>query len=210
MQILIDSEEFLLQKQFEDLPSLLSELRTHCSDRDQVITEIRADDQSLNLDHEVDWPPLEEIGCLQLTTQPYLEVAASVFIGCADHLPPLIEGIRESARKMRLGHQAEAMNLLIQEIDLLSEILAGTESALSASGLSWNSVSVTLPDKTDPVPGDQISSRFNLLLEEVVKSLESNDMVDLVDILEYDIAPVLESFMILLRSLAGKCNEQTT
>lgn len=207
MQILINSEEFLLQKQFENFPSLLNELRTHCSDRDQVITEIQLDEHVFDIDHEGEWPPIQEIKCIQLVTQPYLEVAAAVFLGCAEHIPSMIDGVRESAQHLRQGHQAEAMELLIQVTDLLSEILAGTESALSASGLTWESVSIVLPDKEEPVPGDQTSSRFNLLLEEVLQSLETNDLVDLVDILEYDIPPILEAFVKLLEALGEKCHD---
>ncbi len=205
MKILIDGEEVQFEERPTTFTELLSQIARICSEKQRVIIQMHADSRRVYAGIELPTGlSFENLSLLEVTTGPTREVAAGVLRGCAEHLALLAEGFAETVKLLRSGATQDGMSHMVEAINLWLELASGTESAMQVVGLNWSSVQVHLANVPEEaiVSADLVVGRLNEILEEVHKTIEDQDTLELVDILEYDFPPLLKEYQEALFQLA--------
>jgi hypothetical protein len=209
MKILVDQEEIDLFPLPQTFKEIQERIIHHCAEKKRIALKLLVDGHLVEF--KGDLPQgitLENLELLEVTTGSTRDVATNVLRGCAEHIPRLEEGLTEAATVIRRGQQQEGMNILASSIDLWLELVSGTENAMRVSGLEWNAVRVGLPGvPEESVLGSLVVSQLDALLEEIQRVIEDQNQVELIDILEYDLPPVLKAYqeaLFALADLAGR------
>jgi hypothetical protein len=205
VKILIDGEEVKLEVQPKSFPELLSQVSNVCNERRRVITLMHADTRRVYSGNQLpNGLPFENLTLLEVTTGPSREVATGVLRGCGEHLAQLSDAFADTSSMLRGGATQEGMSRLVEAINLWLELAGGTESAMHVVGLEWGSVQVHDVNAAEGVmvSAERIVGRLNEILEEVQKAIEDQDTLELVDILEYDLPPILKGYQEALFKMA--------
>lgn len=205
MKILIDGEEVKFTEHPTTFTELLAQISRMCNERKRIVIQMHADSRRVYGGIELpNGLSFENLSLLEVTTGPTREVAAGVLRGCGEHLALLAEGFAETVKHLRAGAVQDGMTRLVDAINLWLELASGTESAMRVVGLDWSSIQVHLANVTEEatVSADLVVGRLNELLEEVNKTIEEQDTLELVDILEYDFPPLLKEYQEALFQLA--------
>lgn len=210
MKILIDGEEVKFDEQATSFTELLAQVSRVCRDRQRVITQMEADNRRIFGGAELpSGLPFEKLTVLEVTTGPTREVATGVLRGCAEHMARLSEGFALTATKLREGATQEGLNHLVDAITLWLELASGTDSAMQIVGLDWASIGIhpANGEEGETLSAEVIVAELNALLEEVQRTIEDQDYLELVDILEYDLPPMLKGYqeaLFLMVDIASK------
>ncbi len=205
MKIIIDGEEVKFEEQPKSFPELLSQVSRLCSERRRVITLMHADNRRVYGGNELPKGlPFENLALLEITTGPSREVAAGVLRSCAEHLAQLSEAFAKTSTMLREGASQDGMSRLVEAVNLWLELASGTESAMRVVGLEWNSVEVFggIDATGGNISAERIVGHLNEILEEIQRTIEDQDTLELVDILEYDLPPLLKGYQEALFKLA--------
>lgn len=196
MRLLIDGHEVEEVPEGVDFPTIFTQIVRQCGKQQRVVV-------SANIDGEdrtgIDPKDLEGIDVasvemVKVTTAPLQEVSLNVLKECADSVPRLVEGFSDVARRLQAGNQAEGMGKADEAFAFWIEITGGVQSALTGLGLSFDSVSFPSQDSDQALSAPQVLDRINDLLEETQRAFEDQDNLEIGDIFEYDLPPLLRYF----------------
>ena len=205
MKILIDGEEIHFEEQPTTFTELLSQVSRVCSERHRVITLMHADNRRVFGGTELpSGLPFERLDLLEITTGPSREVASGVLKSCGEHLAQLSEAFAETSAILRGGGVQDGMSRLVEAVNLWLELASGTESAMRVVGLEWSAVQVHGGNAAEGemISAERIVGRLNEILEEVQRTIEDQDTLELVDILEYDLPQLLKGYQEALFKMA--------
>ncbi|MBN2050830.1 MAG: hypothetical protein JW760_10330 [Spirochaetales bacterium] len=111
----------------------------------------------------------------------------------SEALKAMLGSLRDVSLLLQTGKDREAMALVLSCIELVSKIIRLYPLILDESGISPDTLTVGESSIKD------FYSDFNATMEELIQAFQVNDSVLIGDLLEYEVAPRLES---LLPSLA--------
>jgi hypothetical protein len=99
------------------------------------------------------------------------------------------------------------MVLVENSIDFWIDLAHGTVSALRVVGLDFDSALGTADNNLESLdfPPSEVVFRINQLLDETQRAFEDSDTVEIGDILEYDLPPLLVAYQSILRNLSTLC-----
>ncbi|GEM_PF-5697823 len=99
------------------------------------------------------------------------------------HLSAFSQNIEQTVSSLQTGHDASAMNDIIEMSDLLNNIVILFESARIMKKLDFTSI------EHNGTSLETFRNDFNTLLKEFSNAVEHKDIVQLCDLLEYEIKP---------------------
>lgn len=205
MRILIDGQPAESAVPTESVHDAVSQIGEKLNQSGRVILSVRVNGNLI---------PLEAVGrtsgsveILEISSASTRDVAIDVLRGCSEHMPRLIDAFTDCAKKIRTGDIRGAMVIIEEAVSTWLELERGTESAMTALGLDWDDVRI----KSGTTIGEAQSAgaivrEIHRLLEETQRVLESADHVELGDLLDYDLPPVLRAYQVALVNLADLGN----
>jgi hypothetical protein len=210
MQILIDGQAVEIVPPEGGFDKIAPEISRYCGERKRVVTGYTVDGSLLpgGAEPEAKGIDAESIQKIEVSTSTIREIAAEVFRGCAEHIPNLIQGFSDAVRQFRKGDQREGMVVTENALSLWLAVQEGAESGMKALGLNWDSVVAPGSKEGDPaLPAGQVLVEINRLLDETHRVMESGDTVELGDIFDYDLPPLLRAYQSALYLFAEKAME---
>ena len=153
---------------------------------ERVIISMTLDGKPLDQKTEKDKAglPLEKLGNLEVLTQNVNSLARNTLATLCDYLPELVEAIEDSVLLLQGSDESEGhrgLEVLIDGIQMASLAWKGIACFIKIEGREPEEV---LPD----MPA------FNVVLQMIARAQESGDIVQICDLLEFELKPVLESW----------------
>lgn len=128
---------------------------------------------------------LDNLECLDINTQSVEELVYNTLSSLVDYLPNLLDSLNDCVICLQGEDEKEGYMILGQLIDGLLMVSS-----------AWKGISMTikLPDHNlDELIPD--ISEFNSILNYIVEAQETDDIVRLCDLLEFELRPALESWL---------------
>ena len=153
----------------------------------RVIVTMRLDGMPLDLKEEQARAAesLETLEYLDINTQGVDELASNTLSTLIDYLPSLIDMADKCVSSLQGEDEIQGHNILGELIDGLLMVSA-----------AWKGIAHTIkiPDhKPDELIPDM--TNFNSTLHNMMEAQESDDIVRLCDLLEFDLSPLMESWL---------------
>ena len=153
---------------------------------ERVIISMTLDGKLLDQQTEKDKAglPLEKLGNLEVLTQNVNSLARNTLATLCDYLPELVEAIEDSVLLLQGSDESEGhrgLEVLIDGIQMASLAWKGIACFINIEGREPEEV---LPD----MPA------FNVVLQMIARAQESGDIVQICDLLEFELKPVLEAW----------------
>jgi len=152
-------------------------------------------------DSELDKIPVSDTHNLNILTNSLKSIIIESLNGVNEYLPQLVNGIEECAVLIQADKRTEAMDLLQQCVTGLgwfTEII-DKSSQLTASTLS--------PSALEDLPVVEKRQAINRALNPIVENLTSGDYLAVSDLLEYELVPVLNDWIVLIPQLAERIDK---
>jgi len=177
-----------------NLEEILSEIMNAHLPVDRTITEVKIDGETYSETAPRDAAGVsrESIGRLDVLTVPLKRVAEVLLQVAPAHLETLKDGALEVADELRIGDEAEANGRYLLFLEALQDffhflgqatgVLATSLAHLEAEGLSAS---------------EKLRSLTSVLTDMVARQ-EDQDWILLADLLEYELAPILEDWKTIL------------
>lgn len=180
-----------------DLAGLVDKIRVHSFAPGELIVSLNADGKHVDvgeMETKGDSTPLSDLGVVEIETiRRPLEKAAELLRGMGDYLGRLYDGAAGVADKFRMGSEEEANSLLAKVLDGLGVFteLVDTVKKLSKTDLA----------QISDEGGESLTSKEDRTLK-TLKELETaqtnKDWVLVADVLEYDLAPLMNEWRRML------------
>jgi hypothetical protein len=206
MRVLVDGREMEEVPGGLDFPAIFTQIVRQCGRQQRVVIAANIDGEDRTGVDPKDLCDIDaaSVELVRVLTAPLKEVSLNVLKECADSVPRLVDGFSEVARQLQAGNQTEGMRRAQESLTFWLDITAGVQSALSGLGLSFDSVSFSSRDTEGALSAKQVLDRVNALLEETQRAFEDQDNLEIGDILEYDLPPLLRYFQEALYILIEK------
>ena len=156
-------------------------------DRHRVITGIVVDGQNYQALDSQELAGLDPgaIGNLEVGTENPRSLSISILYDTARYLPRLSRGFEQVAELVQRREETPAMDLLQECLSTWMELTTGMRGAMITLGLDLEEI--TLGENNLANVYEDILE----LLAEVSEVMEDGDLLDLSDLLEYEVAPRL-------------------
>jgi len=153
----------------------------------RVIISMNLDGQPLDPTEERDRAAdgLETLRSLDINTQRVDELASNTLSTMIDYLPNLMEMTGECATLLQTEDEKGGHTRLGQLIDGLLIVSSAWQGIAQTIKIPGHKPEDLIPDIT----------AFNSILHGMVEAQEADDIVRLCDLLEFDLAPLLESWL---------------
>ncbi len=177
-----------------NLEELLGEIMTAHLAEDRAITEVRVNGATYSEETPGTATSVArgEIGRLDVITAPTTHLAQVLLNTGPDHLETMTEAARKVAEEFRIGDEAEANEQYLLFLQALQDFFAFL-------GCSLEAVSVPLAHlEIDGLSAPSKIRELTRLLTEMVDRQQEQDWILLADLLEYELAPLLEDWRTLL------------
>lgn len=204
MRIVIDGTDTDLSLDTRDLLEIQGALGKHCNAIGRVVTEFKVNGTEIPLLGPSDSPPplAAEIQEIEVVSSPVREVATKVIHACGEHVSSLVQAVTAAAQQLRDGEKKEGMLIVEEALTLWVNLSEGTLSALQVLGLDFDSITTVASDGGDNRTATEVLDQINGLLEETQRAFEDDDIVEISDILDYDLPPLLMKHQQILYLLA--------
>lgn len=160
-------------------------------DEPQVVVGVEVDGVALDPDRlaALEEEPLDDVERVVLTRRPMRDVAVSVLLQGSDYCGQIGPAIEQSVGHFRAGrsdHGSEVLAAISDSLTILTGILQSATHALP----EWNDSFAKLQASLYP------------WLESLVEAQTDADPLRIADLLEYEIAPRIEEWRAVMRSVA--------
>lgn len=207
MKLVLDDQPVdLIEAEDATLQQVIERISSDLKDRQRVISEIILDGRALGGwdDPELSQMQVSQCESLRLVSEEPRNLAHKVLHEIAGYMPRIREALIETSTHIQSGRENEGMSLLEQITSTWAELYQGFQSAVMVTGLELSSV--TVEGKTFLV----INQEIHQFLDDVSTMVQENRMLELSDVLEYEIAPriplVEEGIYRLIREMEKKPN----
>jgi len=208
MKVTIDGQLADITLPTESASELVNALMKHCAKDNRVVTAVNLDGTEIPLHNpeEAQGIDLNSAETVEVTSGTARDVAVNVLSSCADHIPHLIEGLGAAAGALQKGQEAEGMETIATALTFWLDISEGVASGMKVLGLDFDSVELPSSEgeETSQQRPSETVAKINSLLEETQRALEENDTVEIGDLLDYDLPPLLRTYQGALYRLAEK------
>jgi len=178
--------------------SLMEKIATEVFTSEEIVIAVHVNGKPLNDDSLAasDEKPLAEINEISIKTEKDpKEFAVKLLTQVSDYLSQLSPGLCEVADTLRAGNVEQANTLLVQALDglVLFTELIGTIKNLSG-----------FDDSSIEIEGETLSSleeRLTEILKNIQSGQESEDWVTVADLLEYELATILQEWRDIIPSI---------
>jgi hypothetical protein len=169
-------------KAFEEYAQALEDL---AQERYRVITEIKADGRTYQALDSKELTALnpKEISLLEIGTENPRSLSISILYDTARYMPRLSSAFERIAEKIQRHDETSAMEVLQECTSTWLELNSGLNGARTTLGLDFEEIMLGENSLAE------IYNEVLDLLGEIQEVLEDNEMLELSDLLEYELAP---------------------
>lgn len=206
MNILIDGQSKEIEDTGTGMESLLKSVLKVCADDRRVVTGVRVNGEDLP---EFEGPGLEtintsEIETVEVETQPIDEVAHNILRTSAESIPQLIDEFSLVNQELQSRNVESGLKRTENAISFWISIVEGCLKAIMILQKDLDAIQVTVSDSRgdSTQTGNEVLRKINSLLEDTQTAFENQDNLEIGDIFEYDLPPLLRSFQQVLYQLA--------
>ncbi len=186
MKLVLDDQPIdIVETSDATLRDVIERISNELKDSQRVISEIVLDGRQMGGwdDPELAQMTVSQCNDLRLISDEPRNLAHKVLHEIATYMPRIKEALIETSSKIQSGSEQEGMQLLEQITSTWAELYQGFQSAILVTGLDLNMV--TVEGKTFVA----INEEIHKFLDDVTVMVQENRMLELSDILEYEIAP---------------------
>ncbi len=137
-----------------------------------------------------------QVARLELTTSTMRKVAIKVFRETVSHLPRLIEGFDQVARRLEQDRREPAWETLRLCLENWRELLCGLATAGEAIGLEFDELSAP-----DGRPFTEVLEEMHELLRGLVDQVGEQPSENLVDQIDHQVIPLMEDCEEVVRDM---------
>jgi len=207
MKVLIDGHEVDEIAGNLDFREICTEIIRQCGRQNRVVVSIDVDgDVRTGVDVKgVEDIEASRVEVLKVQTAPVREVSLNVLKECADGIPRLIGGLSEAVGCLQSGDTEGGMCKVERALTFWLDTQTGVRSALRGLDLDFAAIVFPAKEGEETASASQVLDRINSLLEETQRAFEDEDSLEIGDILEYDLPPLLRLFQEALYLSLEKC-----
>ena len=205
MELILDDEGIdVIEPEDATLREVVDRVSQELKNRNRVISEIIVDGVQIGGwdDPGMSQRTVGDCHSIRLLSEEPRRLAHKVLYDIAAYMPRIQEALINTSSKIQSREEQEGLYLLEQATSTWAELLQGLQSALTVTGLNFESISV------QGRPFLEINEEIHAYLEEASNLVEGRQYLELSDILEYEIAPRLplmeECIYLLIKELEKK------
>ncbi len=202
MKIIIDNEEKDLKNYSGNVLELLLEIENNINEEKKAIEEIRLNGQPLDEFNEeyICKMKLSEVESIEYDTKSYIMLVQEGIRLGEDYLAKLFNGINEIIDNLETNQPKKGFNLL-------SDAIEGIRWYLNNLVLMQNLIPDRLKEKYQIIELEDYLDRITEILQEIILAMQNNDIILLLDFLEYEIKPVIKNWIDLNQEMVEVINE---
>ncbi len=205
MLIVIDNQSTEVDLPEGDFSAAVKGILKYCADESQVVTSITVDGtQFLELEDESflshDRGTVERV---EVSTQSVKETAENILHSAAEGIPQLIEEFTLINQDLQSRNLTSGLERTENALTYWISIVDGCLKAIQVLGHDLNTLTVSISGEAE-VTGMALLEKINSLLGETQTAFENQDNLEIGDIFEYDLPPLLRSFQGILFQLTEK------
>ena len=186
MELILDNQPLAVPEEGNTpLRAVFQRVTEELRGRNRVICEVFIDgaQQGSWDDPKIAERKVGDCRLMRLVSEEPRRLAQKVLYEIAGYMPKIKNALVECSTRLQSRKETEGMELLEEITATWVELYQGLQSALTVTGLDYDSVSVQ---------GNtflQINEEIHQYLEEVADLVQNQQFLELSDILEYEIAP---------------------
>lgn len=186
MKLVVDEQTVeVIEAEDAALRLIIERISDELKEKNRVISEIYLDGKAIG---GWDDPQLTQIHVgqcnhLRLISQEPRKLAQDVLREIAQYMPRIQQALIETSSKIQSRQEEEGMQLLEQVTSTWAELYQGLQSALTVTGVDVEHIRIQ--ERTFL----ELNNEIQQFLEEVMDLVQDNRLLELSDILEYEIAP---------------------
>lgn len=186
MKLVLDDQPIdIIENGDATLRDVVERISLDLKESQRVISEIVLDGRHIGGwdDPELAQMTVKQCQDLRLISEEPRNLAHKVLHEIATYMPRIKEALIETSSKIQSGAEQDGMQLLEQITATWAELYQGFQSAILVTGLDLNMV--TVEGRTFIA----INEEIHKFLDDVTVMVQENRMLELSDVLEYEIAP---------------------
>lgn len=207
MKLVLDDQPInLIENTDATLRQVIDRISDDLKQRQRVISEIVLDGRHIGGwdDPELSLMTVGQCNDLRLISEEPRNLAHKVLHEIASYMPRIKEALIETSSKIQSGSEQDGMILLEQITSTWAELYQGFQSAILVTGVDLNMV--TVEGRTFLAVNEEIHK----YLDDATVMVQENRMLELSDVLEYEIAPrmplVEEGIFRIIKEMEKKPN----
>lgn len=208
MQILIDQEPANVSLPEGDFSAAVNAVVKHCAEGGRVVTDLEVDGAAYSVDDDSALQAIDRgsVECLSIRTESMEETARRILRSLAEGIPELIDAFAKVNENLQSRDVSAAFDRVEKAGEYWIEIVEACLSTVRALGTDFESVSAPAPggSGSETISGTEVLTRINNLLAETQTAFENEDNLEIGDIFEYDLPPLLRAFQRILYTLSEK------
>ncbi len=191
MKVYIDSKPLDIDtSKFNNLEDLIYEVMSNCTESNRLITEVKLNDVTFS----ERWPgeakiiPLDKIVKLDFITDSIELVASKMLQDIPAQVESITKGLMEAAELYRVADEQEANLNFIKIITSLRDFVNFVTQLKNANVIPWETLDIKGMDI------DSYYNRLIKLIDEMLDVQEDEDWILLADLIEYELAPIMNKW----------------
>jgi len=205
MKVFIDSKEGEERKE-GNLKEALDKIKEELKEKNLVVTKVLVDGKEIPLLQEVVWKEraVSEIEKVEVSSANPRELTIAGVLDSLTILPKINESLREAVRLIQTGSQEKGLNLLAEALEGLNwfnVVIQGVEKVLGIELSSFSIKGVDLLKKREELAE---------ILRKALSSFQNRDFVNLGDLIEYELAPQIESWLEVIPDLIKEVDKKVS
>ena len=205
MKVFIDSKEGEERKE-GNLKEALDRIKEELKEKNLVVTKVLVDGKEIPLLQEVVWKEraVSEIEKVEVSSANPRELTIAGVLDSLTILPKINESLREAVRLIQTGSQEKGLNLLAEALEGLNwfnVVIQGVEKVLGIELSSFSIKGVDLLKKREELAE---------ILRKALSSFQNRDFVNLGDLIEYELAPQIESWLEVIPDLIKEVDKKVS
>lgn len=186
MKLVLDEQHIEVNESGDTpLRTVVEKLSEQLKDQNRVISEIYLDGKAMGGwdDPELSSTQINSCKHLRIISSEPRALAREVLREVVKYMPRIQKALIDTAVKIQSRQEEEAMQLLEQVTTTWLELYQALQSSLSVTGV--DAAAVTVEGKTF----GQLNEEIQGYLDQVSQMVQEQQMLELSDILEYELAP---------------------
>jgi hypothetical protein len=160
----------------------------------RVVTTVFLNDEALSEEQEELYAGfgLDDIASLRLTTEEPVQLALKSLNDTIDYLPVLADSFEKTAKQIRSGDLLKGMELLRESLELIQSFNLLIDGIRKVLMIDFYQI------KLESDEGDNFANlnlRLKELADQILVAAQSEEWLDLADLLEYEFSPLLYRYL---------------
>jgi len=205
MKAYIDSKLLNIDtSKFNNLEDLIYEVMSNHTAGDKLITEVKVNDVTFS----ERWPgeakiiPLDKIVRIDFITSSIETIALKMLEDIPAQVESITKGLLEAAELYRVADEQEANLNFIKIVTSLRDFVNFVTQLKNANVIPWEKLEIKGMDI------DTYYTRMIKLIDEMLDVQEDEDWILLADLIEYELAPIMNKWKEFLMEAKKEINEK--